>query len=222
MPAQSLLAKAGLRFATLGSSASLAVAAPLVEGSYDTAAHTGAARSGFYFDQTPGAELMGVVAGGDVIATWGKTGIAINKSTTVTATADAQEALVVKGFSPTQSANIQEWQNSAGGVLAFISPAGVFGTNGAQTVKVRSVPSAGATTVLGAADYFICVTGALTQTLTLPAATDGRVLVIKNRSTGLVTVNRAGADTIDGGTTIAVASGASITLIANATDWTLN
>ena len=90
---------------------------------------------------------------------------------------------------------------------------------GGVTVKKRAVVSAAGTTVLTDQDHFIVVTGTTTQTLTLPAATDARQLFIKNRSTGTVTVNRAGSDTIDGGTTLSLTAGKAATLIANTADW---
>ena len=95
---------------------------------------------------------------------------------------------------------------------------------GARTVGVNSIATAAGTTVGAATDHVICFTGSTTQTYTLPACATGRILIIKNRSTGTVTVNRAGSNTIDGGTTIALLGGAndSITLIGNGTDWTIN
>ena len=58
MAAQSLLARLGLRVATLGSAASLAIAAPIAEGDVSQSAHTHDARTGFYF---PTADSIGVV-----------------------------------------------------------------------------------------------------------------------------------------------------------------
>jgi hypothetical protein len=49
MAATSLLARLGLRIATLGSAASLAIAAPTAEGNVAQTAHTAATRTGFYF-----------------------------------------------------------------------------------------------------------------------------------------------------------------------------
>ncbi len=58
MPAQSFLAKDGLRYGILGSAVSLAVAFPLANGNYSPTAHTDAARMGFYADRTGGAEAV--------------------------------------------------------------------------------------------------------------------------------------------------------------------
>lgn len=54
----------GIRFGTLGSAASLVVAAPLSEGSVDPDAVTDASRIGFYFDRTVAAEKVGIVVMG--------------------------------------------------------------------------------------------------------------------------------------------------------------
>ena len=58
---QSLLARMGVRSGILGSAASLALAAPLSEGSHAVAAHTHASRMGLYFDRTASAEKMGFI-----------------------------------------------------------------------------------------------------------------------------------------------------------------
>jgi hypothetical protein len=64
MAEQSFLAKLGVRLGVLGSAASLAIAAPLAAGNYDPSCHTDAARTGWYFDRTAGAEKIGMVVGG--------------------------------------------------------------------------------------------------------------------------------------------------------------
>jgi hypothetical protein len=126
-------------------------------------------------------------------------------------------------------------QQVGGGTLTVTNRFGVYQAdtlaanvfNGAMTtanqftIAVQSIVSAAGTTVLTTA-HFVVVTGSTTQSLTLPAATTGRWLLIKNRSSGLVTVDRAGADTIDGGTSYAVIAGAAIMLVADGTDWTVN
>jgi hypothetical protein len=86
-------------------------------------------------------------------------------------------------------------------------------------LNVTAVTSAAGTTVISATDHCVVVTGSSTQTLTLPAAATGRMLMIKNRSTSNVTVNRAGSDTIDGGTTRTIFPNTAIILVANGTDW---
>jgi hypothetical protein len=70
MATQSLLAKIGMRSQTLGSPTSLAIAMPIAEGAADQAAHTAANRSGWYGGQTPGAELIGMIIGGQQGPVW--------------------------------------------------------------------------------------------------------------------------------------------------------
>lgn len=64
MAEQSFLNKLGMRLGILGSSAALAVAAPIAAGDYSTTAHTAANRTGLYFGQTASNEKIGIVAGG--------------------------------------------------------------------------------------------------------------------------------------------------------------
>ena len=77
MSTQSLLAKLGLRLGTLGSAASLALAAPLTEGNLSIDAHTDATRIGVYFDRTAAAEKMGFVVMGTERAAVTLTGLAV-------------------------------------------------------------------------------------------------------------------------------------------------
>jgi hypothetical protein len=100
---------------------------------------------------------------------------------------------------------------------ASIAKSIVFGN--AFKGPVRSVTSAAGTTTLDGTDWMAVSTGATTQTFTLPAAATGRQLLIKNRATGNLTINRAGADTIDGGTTLALTTNQWAILVANGTDW---
>ncbi len=79
---------------------------------------------------------------------------------------------------------------------------------------VSSTATAAGTTVLTAASSALQVfTGSTTQTVTLAAANAfgagiAQVLVVKNLSSGNVTINRAGSDTIDAaGTTLTLTTG---------------
>lgn len=88
---------------------------------------------------------------------------------------------------------------------------------------VTSTATAAGTTVLTTSTAVCQVfTGSTTQTVTLPAANAfgagvAYVLRIKNVSTGTVTINRAGADTIDGGTSTTLTGGSkqSVDLISD-------
>jgi hypothetical protein len=64
-------------------------------------------------------------------------------------------------------------------------------------VNVRVIATAAGTTVGLPTDQTVVFTGTTTETYTMPACSLGRKITIKNLSTGTVTVNRAGADTLD-------------------------
>jgi hypothetical protein len=68
--AQSLLANGGLRSRILGSSASLAIAAPIADTDPSMGAHTAANRTGLWFSQTLNSESIGVVIGGLAGLSW--------------------------------------------------------------------------------------------------------------------------------------------------------
>lgn len=94
---------------------------------------------------------------------------------------------------------------------------------------VTSTATAAGTTTLTTTSTLVQIfTGSTTQNVTLPAANlDGAgfstSFVIKNRSSGAVTINRAGSDTIDGATSYNLAAGTSITLYSDSvSDWTVN
>lgn len=71
----SVLAVLGLRSGTLGTSGSLAIAAPLSEGNPSIAAHTDASRIGWYFDRTGAAEKIGLVVMGAEVFSAGAAGV---------------------------------------------------------------------------------------------------------------------------------------------------
>lgn len=102
-------------------------------------------------------------------------------------------------------------------------------TGQGHAIGVASTATAAGTTVLTTASAECQVfTGSTTQTITLPAANGfgagvGQIIFIKNRSSGALTVNRAGSDTIDGTTTQNVSAGSALRLISNGvSDWTIN
>lgn len=86
--------------------------------------------------------------------------------------------------------------------------------------SLRSIVTAAGTTTGASTDGIVVFTGSTTQTYNLPSCTTGKVVIVKNRSTGIVTVARSGSDTIDGGTSsISLSSGDGVILIGNSTDW---
>jgi hypothetical protein len=73
-------------------------------------------------------------------------------------------------------------------------------------------------------DYYIAYTGTGGHTFTLPAATTGgRSFLIKHSGTGTLTIARSGSDTIDGATSLTLATYDSALLVADGTsDWERN
>lgn len=95
---------------------------------------------------------------------------------------------------------------------------------GAQILPVQTTVTSGGTTV-GTFSGVHKFTGTQTHTYTMPPLTggkSGRTLWLKNKSSGLVVVNRSGTDTLDGGTSgLALTSGMSLFFTSFGTDWTL-
>jgi hypothetical protein len=136
-------------------------------------------------------------------------------------TGDSSNGIIkVYGSTHATKADYVEFTRGAT-VSAFFDGSGILTTNAGRKITVRSVTSAAGTTTLDGTDYCAVCTGSTTQTFTLPAAASGRVLFIKNRSTGNLTVNRAGDDTIDGTTTVVLTAGQSLQIVANGTDWVI-
>jgi len=118
-----------------------------------------------------------------------------------------------------ENTNQGAWLDTSQTFTADQTFSGSLITTGAQLIATRSVTSSAGTTVLTATDHLIVCTGSTTHTFTLPAAASGQVIIIKNRSSGSVTVNCAGSDTIDGGTSSTVTAGQALQLVAVGTDW---
>jgi hypothetical protein len=99
----------------------------------------------------------------------------------------------------------------------------------AQRLLLRAVlpvATAGGTTASVASDDTVVFTGVLAQIYTLPAAGAamiGRIIRIKDLSTGAITITPAGADTIDtgaGGASIVLTTGQSVDIqCVSATGW---
>jgi hypothetical protein len=136
----------------------------------------------------------------------------VNTPTTLSATAAVQLApdtattkpLVVQGFA-SQSANLVEFQNSAGAVLSAITAAGTFtGIAAGLPALVTKTANYTATD----ADYAIFVdstSGAVTIALPTAVGRTGRGFEIKDwkgtSATNNITVDPAGTETIDGALT---------------------
>lgn len=168
-------------------------------------------------------------------------GSVVTMSGTTTASTSLLGALVVGNGSAATSVGIGGGNINAGGSGTFGSTTSGTSTTAAALLAkslgltenlvlggglglgVASVATAAGTTVLTSASKVAQVfTGTTTQSVTLPAANafgsgTGLVYVIKNRSTGAVTINRAGSDLIDGATSFILPGGSnnSVTLISD-------
>jgi hypothetical protein len=100
-----------------------------------------------------------------------------------------------------------------------ITNAGLWQTDCARKKNTLSVTTAAGTTTGTALDHVVIFTGSTTQTYTMPACATGREIILINRSTGAITVNRAGADTINSGTTTSLTTGQMGHFIGNVADF---
>lgn len=81
----------------------------------------------------------------------------------------------------------------------------------------NTATAGGTTTFTSATGSVQVFTGVLTQIAVLPSATgSGKLFTIKNTSTGVVTVQRASADTIDGAVQVSLAQNQSVDVIDSA------
>lgn len=117
--------------------------------------------------------------------------------------------LVIKGAA-SQTANLKEVRNSSNTLLNYIASDGRIQADAGAGFK-RTTTATSYTALL--TDYFVGVTSNTSaRTITLPAASTlkaGQVLIIKDEagtanSANNITIARAGADTIDGATSIAI------------------
>jgi hypothetical protein len=104
-------------------------------------------------------------------------------------------------FSVSQSANLTEWKNAAGTVVASVSPTGTFtGTFPASSLGYTTTVTSGTTvTLTNASTKRQVFTGSTAQNVNLPVAstlTVGDAFYIINDSTAIVTVRSSGANTI--------------------------
>lgn len=136
---QSFLARHGFRCGTLGSAATLAIAAPTAEGNPDPAAHTGGGRIGFYFGRTASAEKIGVVIMGTERFAMTVAGASVTGDLAVSG------SLTVGSFAPTNLSipgtlavtGVTTLNNNV--VLTGANPATITTTGAADSVRLQVV-----------------------------------------------------------------------------------
>jgi len=144
----------------------------------------------------------------------------------VTNTTAADKALVVKGAA-SQTGNLQDWQDSAGTVLAKIDASGNLTANTVSTpVAAVTTPITASTHTVGAADTFVVYNGpACTVTLPAPASFTGRVLYLKKidafgLNSASSNVKPIGSNTA-GTAILAATAGKFATLVSDGTNWVI-
>jgi hypothetical protein len=163
MATQSLLAKAGIRLTTLGSAASLAVAAPLAEGSESTAAATDASRIGWYASRTLSSERFGIVVLGTERVAATTAGATVTGVLTVTGAASIGGAVDAGGAITTTSGAITSKPAGTAGIA--INPNGAVGDFTISIVPPATLTGNRTLTLLNASGTIVASTG----------LTDGRV-----------------------------------------------
>jgi hypothetical protein len=184
---------------------------------------TGNSNSNFLFDDTGGfsiqarpraSVLTGTGLGSAIkfrIYSTGLVDIGNNPSATnarlgVTSGATTEVVTIIRGAS-SQTGDLTQWQSSGGTVLSVVNSAGNVGIGTASPNSTTHINGSFATAYVAktatytatAADYTIDCT-ANTFTVTLPTAVGitGRIYVIKNTGTGVITVDGNSTETIDG------------------------
>ncbi len=195
MAEQSFIAKLGIRLGVVGSSAALAIAAPLSNGSVDPAAATDATRTGVYFDMTAAAQKFGIVVGGQTGPLFTRNGSVVDAAFTG-ALSVAGTLTFAGGLKLTRStfSNANVLLTTASLYAAQI---GVMSASRTATLPLAATAGAGAYVVI--ADESGTVT-----------------------PTNKITITPAGADTISGSATLDItAAYGSSTLISDGTSkWT--
>jgi hypothetical protein len=114
------------------------------------------------------------------------------------------------------------WWNDATNSVVKRRKADDSGWSIIGTLNESPVVSRGTNTVIGVSDYGLTIyfNGTFTQTLTAAATLgNGFYLDLYNDSTGLITIDPAGIETINGATTLALVPGASGRLYCTGTKW---
>ena len=134
---------------------------------------------------------------------------------------------IIRGAA-SQTANLQEWQNSAGTALAKIDASGNLTANTVSTpVAAVTTPITASTHTVGTADTFVVYNTSATCTVTLPAPASftGRVLYLKTITAFAINsassnVKPIGSNTA-GTAILAATAGKFATLVSDGTNWVI-
>jgi hypothetical protein len=140
MAAQSLLAKLGVRSATLGTEVSIAIAFPLTEGAQGMDAHTAGSRTGWY--AVTGTKIGNVVNGVEVLTVGASTILSLVPLSTPASTTAAAGLNIGQGAAPTAPNNGDMWITSAG---LFVYAGGITYGPFAPTSNVQTFTAGGGT-----------------------------------------------------------------------------
>jgi hypothetical protein len=185
-------------------------------------------------NRTAGGEVFDILFNLNRTVQWATGAIATQRAVLINAptyafvgasTITTAATLAISG-SPIASTNATITNSYAFWVQSGISLfAGLVNHAAAVVNAVNSIATSGGSTAMAATDNAVVFTGTNTHTYNLTASgstTNGRRVMLKNRSSGAVTINRGGADTIDGATSYNLVAGAAVILLLNGTDWTVN
>jgi hypothetical protein len=104
-------------------------------------------------------------------------------------------------------------------VLSYTAATGIWEN---KTVSASIFPYTAQTTTYtaGADDYVIhCTSGTFTVSLPTAVGITGKVYIIKNSGSGLITIDPNGSQTIDGATTYVMGGAESVQVISTGSNW---
>lgn len=156
---------------------------------------------------------MGTVASGCLLTVGANVSADVNAKVQINTTAIANKGLVIQRFSAAQTANLTEWQNSSGVVLASVDKNGIF-----TTIDRNVYAATGANETITQTMSLVEQTQAGITTTLWASPTQGDTLTIKNSSAGTNTVS-GNVKTIDGNSSLTLVAGDSVTLAYNGTQW---
>ncbi len=148
-------------------------------------------------------------------STDGSSGIANSTAVGANAKVTASNSLVLGSINGTNGATSD---TNVG--IGTTSPNSTLQVKGSMSVAIRVV-SASPLIGLSSSDCVLVVTGAGASSVGLPGPVAGRIYIVKNRSSGLITLGPlSGTATIDGNATLTIASTSGVAqVVSDGTNW---